>query len=102
MGTGRARMTNTTLSWSDLINPRHELVLLASAGLEICWAYGFFALVLAVMRPAESGVSVFTFAALVIAGIYSARFTLNSDMPLQRKQAASMGLALLSIMIAVR
>jgi Domain of unknown function (DUF4129) len=95
-------MINTAERWSDLFNPRHELVLLASAGLEICWAYGFFALALAAMGHAERGVSVFTFAALVIAGIYGARFTLNSDLPLRRKQAVGVGLAALSIMLAIR
>lgn len=91
-----------SVRWSDLFNPRHELVLLASAGLEICWAYGFFAVALAASGHAERGVSVFTFAALVLAGIYGARFTLNSDLTLRRKQVASLGLAVLSIMLAIR
>jgi hypothetical protein len=95
-------MTNTAERWSDLFNPRHELVLLASAGLEICWAYGFFALVLAAMGHGDRGVSVFTFATLVVVAIYCARFMVNSELPLRRKQALGIGLALLSIMLAIR
>jgi hypothetical protein len=95
-------VTQTAERWSDAFNPRHELVLLASAGLETCWAYGFFAVALAAMGNGQRGVSVFTFGALVVAAIYSARFTLNSELPLRRKQALGVGLALLAIMVALR
>ncbi|MEP7200302.1 MAG: DUF4129 domain-containing protein [Chloroflexota bacterium] len=91
-----------TITWRDAINPRFELVMLTTAALEICWAYGFFALALQASGNGQRGVSVFTFGALVLAAIYSTRFMLNTTLPQRRKQSISLALALGSIALALR
>src|SRR5712692_7082586 len=95
-------MTVITSSWRDVFNPRHEMVMLATAAMEICWAYGFFALILQAGGHGQRGISAFTFAALILCAIYSTRFVLNSALRQQRKQTIMVVIALVSIMLAIR
>lgn len=90
----------TTTTWQDVFNPRRELLTLSCAAMELCWAYGFFGVALAVMG--EPRVSVFTFATLVAIALYSSRFLLNSHLRLRQQQTLSVTLAALSIFIVLR
>jgi hypothetical protein len=90
----------TTTTWQDVFNPRRELLTLSCAAMELCWAYGFFAVGLAM--GGEQRVGVFVFAALVAVALYSSRFLLNSRLRLQQQQTLSIALALLSILMMLR
>lgn len=95
-------MTTATTNWRDVFNPRRELLLLSSAALEICWAYGFFEMILNGTGHGQRGVSVFLFAALMIFAIYSSRLILNSNLPLARQQGTLVVIALVSILLTIR
>jgi hypothetical protein len=90
----------TTTTWQDVFNPRRELLTLSCAAMELCWAYGFFGVALAVMG--EPRVGVFAFAALVVLALYSSRFLLNSNLRLRQQQTLSVILAVFSILAVLR
>ncbi|MBI1800189.1 MAG: DUF4129 domain-containing protein [Chloroflexi bacterium] len=92
----------TATAWSQILNPRRELLMLSSAAMETCWAFAIFEIALHAGGAASHGVTIGLYFSLLLFAIYGSRAALNAALPMARQRWLTVTLALGTIVLAMR
>lgn len=93
---------SSAVNWREYFNPRLELVLLLSAGFEICWTYGYFAIALLSISQDRFALSPLVYAGLFLFALYGSRVLLNLKLRPRAWQAGVIALAAASVLVVIR